>query len=271
MQSGKPIPENRKNASRASWPGGVSAGPPSALSLNRSSRPIRHRRISEMSSVVFDIETIGLPIESFDEQQIDYLLKFAETPEQKEAELQKLALYPLTARIITIAMLNPDTLGGKVYYLSDEHDPHLSDDGKVEFVPGDEKMILTNFWETIRRYDRFITFNGRTFDCPFILIRSAILGIRATRNLMPYRYGTGEHCDLLEQLTFYGASRKFNLDFYCKAFGIRSPKSDGITGLDLAPLFEAGRFRDIARYCLGDVIATAELFHRWNQSLNSAG
>jgi 3'-5' exonuclease len=224
-----------------------------------------------MSSVVFDIETLGFPVDSFDEKQIEYLLKFAETPEQKEAEMQKLALYPLTGRIITIAMLNPDTLGGKVFYFSDEHEPRMSDDGKVEFVPGDEPAILQHFWETIRRYDRFITFNGRTFDCPFILLRSAINGIRATRNLMPYRYGITEHCDLLEQLTFYGATRKFNLDFYCKAFGIRSPKSEGITGLDLAPLYEAGRFFDIARYCLGDVIATAALYQRWNESLNTQG
>ncbi|MEK7672000.1 MAG: 3'-5' exonuclease, partial [Bacteroidota bacterium] len=65
---------------------------------------------------------------------------------------------------------------------------------------------------------------------------------------------------MLEQLTFYNAFRKFNLDFYCKSFGIKSPKSEGITGLDLGPLFEAGRFREIAEYCMGDVKATAELY-----------
>ena len=27
-----------------------------------------------------------------------------------------------------------------------------------------------------------------------------------------------------------GAARKFNLDFYCKSFGIESPKSHGVTG-----------------------------------------
>jgi hypothetical protein len=68
-------------------------------------------------------------------------------------------------------------------------------------------------------------------------------------------------------MTFYGTTRKFNLDFYCKAFGIRSPKSEGITGADLGPLFRAGRFREIAAYCLGDIIATAELYRKWESYL----
>ena len=40
-------------------------------------------------------------------------------------------------------------------------------------------------------------------------------------------------CDLLDQLTFYGASRRFSLDFYCRAFGIPSPKAGGVTEVTL--------------------------------------
>jgi hypothetical protein len=100
------------------------------------------------------------------------------------------------------------------------------------------------------------------------MLRSAIAGVVPTRNLVPYRYETHTHCDLLDQLSFYGAVKKFNLDFYCKAFGIKSPKSEGITGLDLGNLFNEKRFRDIARYCVGDVQAEAELFNLWNKFLN---
>jgi len=99
------------------------------------------------------------------------------------------------------------------------------------------------------------------------MLRSAILEIKPTRNLMPYRYDSAVHCDLLEQLTYYGAFRKFNLDFYCKSFGIESPKSHGITGLDLGGLFQQKRFREIADYCWGDLKATAELFRRWEKYL----
>ncbi len=37
-----------------------------------------------------------------------------------------------------------------------------------------------------------------------------------------------------------GAARKFNLDFYCKAFGIESPKAHGVTGMDVTTLMAAG-------------------------------
>jgi 3'-5' exonuclease len=220
-----------------------------------------------MNRVVFDIETLGFPLESFDEAQQEYLMRFAKTEEEREEALLKLSLTPFTAQIVAIAMLNPDSRQGKVFYQDPNGKPGFSDDGLVEFVPGSEVSLLTEFWKTVARYGQFITFNGRGFDCPFLMLRSAILGIKPTRNLMPYRYAFNEHCDLLEQLTFYGAFRKFNLDFYCKSFGIKSPKSEGISGADVGPLFQQERHRDIATYCLADVQATAELFQRWQSLL----
>ncbi len=221
-----------------------------------------------MTSVVFDIETLGLPFDSFDEAQQEYLLKFADSEEKREAEIQKFSLTPLTARVIAVAMLNPETMAGKVFYQAAAPDAHRSADGAIEFRAGTEEDILRGFWDAVRHYDRIVTFNGRTFDCPFLMVRSAICRIRPTKNLMPYRYDAVHHCDLLDQLTFYGAMRRFNLDFYCKAFGIPSPKAQGVTGLDLGPLFEKGEYKAIAEYCLGDVVATTELFRRWNDYLN---
>jgi len=220
-----------------------------------------------MNRVVFDIETLALPLESLDDKQQEYLFKFAKTEEERTEAIQKLNLTPFTAQVIAIGMLNPDSGQGKVFFHSPDREAFYSDDGLVEFVPGNEKDILESFWKTIAHYNQFITFNGRTFDCPFLMLRSAILGIKPTRNLLPYRYSANESCDLMEQLTFYGAFRKFNLDFYCKGFGIKSPKSEGLTGLDLGPLFHTGRFKDIAEYCLGDIRATAELYHRWQNLL----
>lgn len=216
-----------------------------------------------MSVVVFDIETLGFDFDTFDETQQEYLMKFADTDEKRQTELLKLNLSALTARIIAIGMLNPETMGGKVFYQSTESERFTSDDGKVEYLSGDERFVLQSFWESVDRYDRIVTFNGRAFDGPFIMLRSAMLGIPAGRNLVGYRFDATRHCDLLDQLTFYGATRKFNLDFYCKAFGIKSPKSDGMTGLDLGPLFREGKFREIASYCLGDIVATSELYKRW--------
>lgn len=220
-----------------------------------------------MNKVVFDIETLGFPLESFDEKQQEYLMKFAKTEEEKVEAIQKLNLTPLTAKIIAIGMLNPESNQGKVLYEAPKEEPWSSEDGMIQFVACNEREMLEEFWKTIAHYGQFITFNGRSFDCPFIMLRSALLGVKATRNLMPYRYAANEHCDLMEQFTFYGVFRKFNLDFYCKAFNIKSPKATGITGLDLAPLYNERRFREIAEYCIGDVKATSELYHRWQTYL----
>ncbi len=221
-----------------------------------------------MTRIIFDIETLGFPLEHFDEQSQTYLLKFADTEEKIEEAKRNLNLHPLTAQIVCIGMYNPDTKKGKVFYQSDVQEDFISEDNVVHYKTGTEKEILTEFWNVINSYHQFITFNGRSFDCPFIMLRSALLGIKPTRNLMPYRYDPKIHCDLLEQFTFYQATRRFSLDFYCKSFGIESPKAKGINGLDMKALTDAKRFRDIADYCFGDVVATAELFHRWNEYVN---
>jgi 3'-5' exonuclease len=221
-----------------------------------------------MNKVVFDIESLAHPLESFDAEQQEYLTKFAHNEEELEDVKLKMNLSPLTAQLLAIGMLNPDTKRGKVLYQSDIKESFLSEDGMIEFVATDEKSILTIFWEDIKRYNQFITFNGRGFDSPFLILRSAMLGIKPSRNILPYRYDPKIHCDLLDQLTFYGAFRRYSLDFYCKAFNIKSPKSDGISGLDMKQLFEEKRYKDIARYCIGDVIATSKLFKIWNEYVN---
>ena len=222
--------------------------------------------MANVNRVVFDIETLALPFDSFDAKQQEYLLKFARTEEERNDALLKMSLTPLTAQILAVAMLNPDSRQGKVFYQGTGQERSMTDDGLVELVPGTERDVLEGFWKTIAHYGQFITFNGRGFDCPFLMLRSALLGIRAGRNLMGYRFSSMDHCDLLEQLSFYGAFRKFNLDFYCRSFGIKSPKTE-LSGLDMGPLYQAGRYREIAEYCLGDVRATAELFQRWQSLL----
>lgn len=221
-----------------------------------------------MARLVVDIETLGYPFESLDEQQQEYLLKYAQSEEEREEQKQKLSLYPTTAQIIAIGMLNPDSNNAKILFQADEVYEKVSDDGTVQYIATTEKAMLTQFWNDVQHYQQLITFNGRGFDFPFLMLRSAILGIKPTRNLLGNRYDVSSHCDLLEQFTFYGALRKFNLDFYCKAFGIVSPKSHGITGLDLHTLFAEKRYFEIAEYNLWDLQATAELYRRWEQFLN---
>lgn len=221
-----------------------------------------------MNRVVFDIETLAFPFDSFDEAQQEYLLKFAKTDDEREEAMQRLSLTPYTAQILAIGMLNPDTKQGKVFFQAEGLDATLVDEGLVQLIPCTEREILTHFWKSIIHYRQCVTFNGRGFDCPFVMARSALLGVKPSRNLMGNRYAVNDHCDLLDQLTFYGAQRKFSLDFYCRTFGITSPKEGGVTGLDMGRLHGEKKFREIAEYCLGDVKATAELYRKWNDYLN---
>jgi hypothetical protein len=237
-----------------------------------------------VAKLVFDIETSALPLEHLDSAQHEYLFRDAEglsDPEARNARREELTrmlnLWPLTAQVLCIAMLNVESCRGKVLYQADDHEEASSIPGSVDFVPcADESELLTEFWDVAVRYDSIVTFNGRGFDVPFIYMRSAVLNVPISRrDWLGYRYATEPHCDLLEQLTFYGvsgregAARRFNLDFYCKAFGIESPKSHGVSGMDVNRLLMEGRQREIAEYCLRDVYATNSLFKIWKERLST--
>jgi 3'-5' exonuclease len=234
-----------------------------------------------MARLVFDIETSALPLETFDEVQQEYLfreLQRIEDPSARQARQteiqQQFNLWPFTAQVVCIAMLNADTLRGQALFRAEDYEPE-DDAGPVEFVPCmDELELLTAFWDVARHYEQVVTFNGRGFDIPFIYLRSALLNVPVTRkDWLGYRFQTTPHCDLAEQLTFYnvsgrdGAARRFNLDFYCKAFGIESPKSHGVSGMDVNDLVKAGCYRQIADYCLRDVHATVQLYKIWKERL----
>ena len=75
--------------------------------------------------------------------------------------------------------------------------------------------------------------------------------------------------EVADQLFFYGAVfRKASLHLYCRAFGIESPKAAGVTGDDVSALFREGKCEEIARYNVRDIVATAELYKKWQQYLS---
>jgi len=235
-----------------------------------------------MATLVFDIETTALPLEQFDDYQQDYLFRDcgkitdeAARALRREEILRQFNLWPLTAQVICIAMLNADTSRGQVHFTCPEYQDSEDEAGPVEFVSCmDEVELLTAFWDVARHYEHIVTFNGRGFDVPFIYLRSALLNVPISRkDWLGYRFQSEPHCDLAEQLSFYnvsgreGAARRFNLDFYCKAFGIDSPKMQGVTGADMNEMIAAGKLREIADYCLRDVKATVLLYQVWKDRL----
>lgn len=222
-----------------------------------------------MSRIVFDIETIGADFDELPAEAQKYILKAGEDEKKNQEIKEKLGLWPLTGEIAAICLLNPDTGKGRVYFQSPNKKVAPLIEDEVEYLAMSEKEILEKFWQEIKNYDQFITFNGRKFDCPFIALRSGILKVRPTRNLMPYRYSDQEHVDLLDQLTFYDAFRRFPLDFYCRTFNLDSSKTEGMSGEKVQEYFNKGKYLEIAKYCAGDVRATAELFERWEKYIRA--
>ncbi len=228
-----------------------------------------------MRKIVFDIETCSLPFESLTESQREYLLHFAEKEKDEVIRAEMIneavrytSLYPFTAKVISIGIYDIEKDKSFVYYESKVEEEWFSEDDQIHFKGVSEENMIKSFWRIAEFADQVITFNGRNFDVPFLMLRSALLQIKPSKNFLKNRFDISRHIDLLEQFTFFGVTRKFNLDFYCQSFGIDSPKSKDITGMEVKTLFEAGRIKEIAIYCSKDVSATFQLYKIWNEYLN---
>lgn len=225
--------------------------------------------------LVFDIETVGYEFDTLTESQQEFLLRYVDKETDQEIRDQKrddairfLSLYPLTAKVVAIGMLNSETGNSMVLYEGDEKEEWESEEKDVKYCSYSEAKMLEHFWQYAKKADSVVTFNGRNFDIPFIMIRSAKLKVKPTRNFVKNRYDSKSHIDLLDKLTFHGITKKFNLDFYCRSFGIDSPKSHGVSGMDVKELYKAGKIKEVATYCGHDVKATYELYKIWDEYLN---
>ncbi len=228
-----------------------------------------------MRKLVFDIETCAYPFDSLSESQQEYLLRYAEKEADDKTRSTRIedairftSLYPFTAKVIAIGIFDVTAEKAYVYYEGDKVEEWKSEEKNVQYKSLSEEEMLKSFWRIAEVTDQFITFNGRNFDVPFMMLRSAIHKIKPTKALIKNRYDSGNHIDLLEQFTYYGITRKFNLDFYCHAFGVESPKSKGVSGMEVKNLYEAGRIKDIAIYCGEDIYATYQLYKIWDEFLN---
>ncbi len=236
-----------------------------------------------MARLVFDIETVGEDWESLDETSQHILSRWIKKEygesEGYEAALDDLknglGFSPLTGEIVAIGVLDVDKNHGAVYYQAPGDAAAAEtkiEAGNASFLlkPMSEKEMLEAFWRGAEQYTEFISYNGRSFDAPFLALRSAIHGIRPSRNLLegryPYQQRSCRHVDLQDEFTFYGAvARKGGLHMYSRAFGIKSPKADGTSGDDVARLFREKKFLEIAKYNTGDLLATRDLYDRWDK------
>ncbi len=232
-----------------------------------------------MPKLIFDIETVGEDFAELDATTQEVLTRWIkkESSDEKEYEAalselkQGLGFSPLTGEIVAIGVLDADKNQGVVCFQSPGKKLEPFEKEGIKFKPMTEPEMLQNFWQGANQYNEFITFNGRSFDAPFLLVRSAIHKIRPTKDLMSNRYLGSQkfgamHVDLLDQLTFYGVVRKRgNLHLWTRAFGIKSPKADGVSGDDVGRMFKEKKFKEIAIYNAGDLRATKELYEYWDK------
>ncbi|MAE46405.1 MAG: 3'-5' exonuclease [Planctomycetes bacterium] len=229
--------------------------------------------MSSVPNLVYDIEVAGLPWEEVDEITRGYLMSKQRDDAAREAVRERTALFPGLGKVIAIGMWLVHEERGMLL-LEGEHEPEQTwekvSHSKIE--RGSEEQILRRFWELVDlrgkgKRTRLVTFNGRGYDGPVLMTRSAQLGIAPSRNLVPYRYDISDHCDLFDVLGYQGASRdRFSLDYWCRRFDVESPKGS-IDGSQVAKAYRAGRIEDIGEYCLRDVRATAQLFQRLEKTL----
>jgi len=224
-----------------------------------------------MKKLVIDIETVGTPWEEHDPYVREYLMKGL-TEEGAEEARRAGGLSPFRGKIVAIGVVRlDDGRSCALYEVPDQNEMKVEKDGLRTYISGNEKQILEKFWEFFDSDSRFISFNGRQFDGPFLMIRSAIHGVVPKRDLVGYRYGFHPNCDLREALNFFGTTNsrqfKFNLDLACKVFGVQTSKGEGLDGRSVETWYRAGRHREIAEYCLEDVRATAELYEKITPTL----
>ena len=219
-----------------------------------------------MKKLVIDIETVGIPWEELDPYVREYLIKGLSDGDAEETRRAG-GLSPFRGKIVAIGVIRlDDGRSCALYEAPGQTELRTERVGSRTYISGTEKQILEKFWQFFDDDSRFISFNGRQFDGPFLMIRSAIHNVIPKRDLVGYRYGYHPNCDLREALNFFGTTNnrqfKFNLDLACKTFGVETSKSEGVDGRSVEMWYRAGRHREIATYCLEDVRATAELYEK---------
>lgn len=140
---------------------------------------------------------------------------------------------------------------------------------KVNKIEGNsEREMIGNFFAFINKYEpRLVSFNGKGFDMPVLVLRALKYNIRANAyldtisdkwNNYKTRYNEQRHCDLFESL---GAWRGVRLDTVCAMAGL--PGKYDTHGDEVMRLFYADKLDKIHEYCESDTLNTYMLFLKY--------
>lgn len=211
-----------------------------------------------MTLVAWDIETCPRPEEALSEshrrrhrKETEHQMKKSGQPEAEpsdEVRSKAASLHPMLGWICCIS-----AAAGSL------EDGPREPTSWTASSPEEEEEMLRAFWEDIEamtnrtRRVRWVTFNGKQFDAPFVSARSVKRGVRPTNRdiLGTHKYRSDSHLDLSNvwQSPWYG------LEDLCDHLGVESPK-DGFDGSHVAPAIRDGDTEKVRRYCERDAVAT---------------
>ena len=136
------------------------------------------------------------------------------------------------------------------------------------FANHDELTLLQEFRGALEKMDqsrlRFCAHNGKEFDFPYLSRRMLVHGIPLPESLSLSGRKPWEipHLDTLEMWKFGDYKHYTSLDLLTTVFNIPTSKGD-MDGSQVNEVYYREKdLRKIVEYCVGDVIAVAQLFLR---------
>lgn len=226
------------------------------------------------NALVFDIETIA----DITETNRETIASFAKGREMTAEEYA--AFCPPLARVVCVAWFDVSagafgavydgTLPGSAGSVEMNVDDGSESGGTFMGTACDgESDLLRQFGGVVTRHFQqskatLVTYSGRGFDLPVLIHRSIKHGVAEGRPLLnkaarENRFNPQRHFDLLDAVTFYGASSRWPMATYAIGYGHRSPKDD-MDGSQVGAAVAAGRILDVVRYCAADVAATTHIY-----------
>ena len=134
------------------------------------------------------------------------------------------------------------------------------------FANHDEAKLLTEFKTALEKMDqaqiKLCAHNGKEFDYPYLSRRMLVQGISlpAVLNLSGKKSWDIPHLDTLEMWKFGDYKHYTSLDLLATLFNIPTSKGD-MDGSKVNEVYYRGKdLKKIAEYCVGDVVAVAQLF-----------
>ncbi len=222
--------------------------------------------IKDYSKIIFiDIETVPVVynFNDLDERGKDLWgkkTKFLQEREEKTPEeiYERAGIYSEFAKVACISI-------GLIVQKGGEEQIRLK-----SFAHEDEKVLLQEFINILNtKFNAFdyllCAHNGKEFDYPFLARRIVINGLKLptilnTAGKKPWEV---KHLDTMELWKFGDYKHYTSLELLTYVFNIPTPKDD-IDGSQVASVFYEDKDLDrIIVYCEKDVIATIQLFLRY--------